>query len=39
MVGLPKPTPRTAVESISCSNCGTQNQATHNFCSDCGTKL
>ena len=39
MVGLPKPTPRTAVESISCSNCGTQNQPNHNFCSDCGTKL
>jgi acetolactate synthase I/II/III large subunit len=39
MVGLPKPTPRTAVESIACSNCGTQNQPNHNFCSDCGTKL
>jgi acetolactate synthase-1/2/3 large subunit len=39
MVGLPKLTSRTAVESISCSNCGTQNQANHNFCSECGTKL
>jgi acetolactate synthase-1/2/3 large subunit len=39
MVGLPKPTPRTAVESIACSNCGTQNQPNHNFCSDCGTRL
>lgn len=39
MVGLPKQTPKTAVESISCSNCGTQNQANHNFCSECGTKL
>ena len=39
MVGLPKPTPRNAVESIACSNCGTQNQPNHNFCSDCGTKL
>ncbi|MFN9560867.1 MAG: zinc-ribbon domain-containing protein [Dolichospermum sp.] len=24
---------------MSCSNCGTQNQANHNFCSECGTKL
>ncbi len=39
MVGLPKPKPRTTVESIACSNCGTQNQPNHNFCSDCGTKL
>ena len=39
MVGLPKQTPKTTVESISCSNCGTQNQANHNFCSECGTKL
>ncbi|MTJ08238.1 biosynthetic-type acetolactate synthase large subunit [Anabaena sp. UHCC 0253] len=39
MVGLPKPIPRTAVESISCSNCGTQNLPSHNFCGECGTKL
>ncbi|MBS3030245.1 MAG: biosynthetic-type acetolactate synthase large subunit [Dolichospermum sp. DET50] len=39
MVGLPKPTPRNAVESIACSNCGTQNQPNHNFCGECGTKL
>ena len=39
MVGLPKPTPRTTVESIACSNCGTQNQPNHNFCGECGTKL
>ncbi|MFM7406716.1 MAG: biosynthetic-type acetolactate synthase large subunit [Cuspidothrix sp.] len=39
MVGLPKPLPKDAVQSISCSNCGAQNQANHNFCSECGTKL
>jgi acetolactate synthase-1/2/3 large subunit len=39
MVGLPKPTPKTTVESIACSNCGTQNQPNHNFCGECGTKL
>ena len=39
MVGLPKLTPRNAVESIACSNCGTQNQPNHNFCGECGTKL
>ena len=39
MIGLPKLTPRNAVESIACSNCGTQNQPNHNFCGECGTKL
>ncbi|GGA32859.1 biosynthetic-type acetolactate synthase large subunit [Okeania sp. KiyG1] len=40
MVGLPiRKQLEQAVEFITCSNCGAQNSVTHNFCSECGTKL
>jgi acetolactate synthase I/II/III large subunit len=39
MFGLPKPTPRTPLEPVSCNHCGTQNPPSHNFCAECGTKL
>ncbi|NEP76931.1 MAG: biosynthetic-type acetolactate synthase large subunit [Okeania sp. SIO3B3] len=40
MVGLPiHKQLEQAVEFITCSNCGAQNSVTHNFCSECGTKL
>ncbi|MBD2665529.1 acetolactate synthase [Richelia sinica FACHB-800] len=39
MLGLPKQEPKTAVEPIYCSHCGTENSPKHNFCSECGTKL
>jgi len=40
MVGLPiRKQLEQAVELISCSNCGSQNVANHNFCPECGTKL
>jgi acetolactate synthase-1/2/3 large subunit len=39
MFGLPKPAPTILVESTYCNHCGTKNPATHNFCSQCGSKL
>ena len=39
MFGLPKPGPTTVVESTYCNHCGTKNSSTHNFCSQCGSKL
>ncbi|MEA5563875.1 biosynthetic-type acetolactate synthase large subunit [Anabaena sp. UHCC 0399] len=39
MIGLPKQPPKTNVEPIYCSHCGTKNLPDHNFCSECGTKL
>ncbi|MBD2195233.1 biosynthetic-type acetolactate synthase large subunit [Calothrix anomala FACHB-343] len=39
MIGLPKQAPKTAVEPLYCNHCGTKNQPTHNFCSECGNKL
>jgi acetolactate synthase I/II/III large subunit len=39
MLGLPKQPPKASVEPVYCSQCGTHNLPTHNFCSECGTKL
>ncbi|MGK7918743.1 MAG: biosynthetic-type acetolactate synthase large subunit [Trichodesmium sp.] len=40
MVGLPiRKQLEQAVELITCSNCGAQNVANHNFCPECGAKL
>ncbi|MBD2448024.1 biosynthetic-type acetolactate synthase large subunit [Nostoc sp. FACHB-152] len=39
MVGLPKQPPTSAVEPVCCSHCGSMNAPSHNFCSECGTKL
>nr|WP_237087587.1 biosynthetic-type acetolactate synthase large subunit [Nostoc sp. PCC 7120 = FACHB-418] len=39
MIGLPKQPPKTSVEPVYCSHCGTSNLPNHNFCSECGTKL
>ncbi|QLE57375.1 biosynthetic-type acetolactate synthase large subunit [Nostoc sp. TCL26-01] len=39
MVGLPKKPPKTNIEPVYCSDCGTVNAPNHNFCSECGTKL
>jgi acetolactate synthase-1/2/3 large subunit len=39
MIGLPKQPPKVAIEPIYCSDCGSKNLPTHNFCSECGTKL
>jgi len=39
MIGLPKQLPKTNIEAVYCSHCGTKNGPNHNFCSECGTKL
>jgi acetolactate synthase I/II/III large subunit len=40
MVGLPQHKQlERAIEAIVCPSCGTHNEQTHKFCSDCGTKL
>ena len=39
MIGLPEPATKRTVEVIHCSNCGSDNKASHRFCSECGTKL
>ncbi|MCC5639354.1 biosynthetic-type acetolactate synthase large subunit [Nostoc sp. CHAB 5844] len=39
MVGLPKQPPKSSVEPVCCSHCGSMNAPNHNFCSECGTKL
>lgn len=36
MIGLPKQSPKTSTEPVYCSNCGSKNLPTHNFCSECG---
>jgi acetolactate synthase-1/2/3 large subunit len=40
MLGLPERSQTAqAPQSITCSHCGTENTAEHNFCPACGTKL
>ncbi|MEM7066345.1 MAG: biosynthetic-type acetolactate synthase large subunit [Cyanobacteria bacterium P01_B01_bin.77] len=39
MVGLAEPATKPPVEVVHCSSCGSDNKATHRFCSECGTKL
>lgn len=40
MVGLPeRPKLEKVTEVVECSNCGAKNQASNNFCPECGTKL
>ena len=40
MIGLPqKASQPEKPQIIACSSCGTENLSTHNFCSNCGTKL
>jgi acetolactate synthase I/II/III large subunit len=40
MVGLPQHKQlQRAIELLVCPNCGTENEQTHKFCSDCGTSL
>ncbi|MGF1539895.1 MAG: biosynthetic-type acetolactate synthase large subunit [Pleurocapsa sp.] len=41
MLGLPKKNshPELTAQSTICNNCGTENLASHNFCSECGAKL
>ena len=39
MIGLAEPVTKRPVEVVHCSNCGSDNKATHKFCSECGTKL
>jgi acetolactate synthase-1/2/3 large subunit len=40
MIGLPDRSPEEkGVENLTCSSCGTENAAVHNFCPQCGTKL
>lgn len=39
MVGVPEGRSKPSGCPILCTNCGTQNLASHRFCSDCGTKL
>lgn len=40
MIGLPdRPLVEEVLEGITCSSCGTENTADHNFCPQCGTKL
>jgi len=38
MLGLPEKVQQVG-ELISCSNCGTENSGSNNFCFECGTKL
>ncbi|AFY43337.1 biosynthetic-type acetolactate synthase large subunit [Nostoc sp. PCC 7107] len=39
MVGLPKQPPKSSLEPVCCSHCGSMNAPNHNFCAECGTKL
>ncbi len=40
MVGLPEQkTLERAAELVACNNCGANNEQTHKFCPECGTKL
>ncbi len=41
MLGLPKRNshPELTAQSLICNNCGTENLASYNFCSECGAKL
>ena len=40
MIGLPeRPKVEKTIELVHCTNCGTENTASHNFCPKCGTKL
>ena len=39
MIGLAEPVTKRSVEVVHCSSCGSDNKATHRFCSECGTKL
>ena len=39
MIGLAEPATKRPVEVIHCHNCGSDNKASHRFCSECGTKL
>ncbi|MBE9129743.1 MULTISPECIES: biosynthetic-type acetolactate synthase large subunit [unclassified Coleofasciculus] len=40
MIGLPERSKlEKALELVACSNCGTKNPASNNFCPECGTKL
>jgi acetolactate synthase I/II/III large subunit len=41
MLGLPERNshPELATQFTPCNNCGTENSASHNFCSQCGAKL
>ncbi|MDH6083675.1 biosynthetic-type acetolactate synthase large subunit [Umezakia ovalisporum] len=39
MIGLATQPQQAKAKSITCSHCGTTNSSTHNFCSECGTKL
>ena len=40
MLGLPERNQgETGTEAIHCSNCGSENTASNNFCPECGTKL
>ncbi|MEL6937514.1 MAG: thiamine pyrophosphate-dependent enzyme, partial [Cyanobacteria bacterium J06607_17] len=39
MIGLPEPATKRTVEVVHCSSCGSDNKASHRFCSECGTKL
>ncbi|AFY34715.1 acetolactate synthase, large subunit [Calothrix sp. PCC 7507] len=39
MIGLPKQPPKASIEPVYCSHCHAKNLPTHNFCSECGTKL
>ncbi|BAY19528.1 acetolactate synthase 3 catalytic subunit [Anabaenopsis circularis NIES-21] len=39
MVGLPKQPPKSSIEPVCCSHCGSMNAPNHNFCAECGTKL
>lgn len=39
MIGLPERTKLEAVELVYCTNCGSKNVGSNNFCPECGTKL
>jgi acetolactate synthase I/II/III large subunit len=40
MVGLPQRKQlERAIETVTCTSCGVENEQTHKFCADCGTKL
>ncbi len=40
MVGLPQRKQlERAIETVACAHCGVENEQTHKFCADCGTKL
>jgi len=39
MLGLPKDKPYQGLDMVTCNNCGSTNNISNKFCSECGIKL